>query len=46
MVKIIEKNPEVLERLTDIQLEELNKLYDKIIEENNRKINKLKREIA
>jgi len=43
---IVDNKPELLETLSVEQLEEVNSMYDKIIEENNKKINKLKRKLA
>lgn len=46
IVDLIEKNPEVLKTLSLEQLKKIDSIYDEIIKENDRKINKLKREIA
>ena len=43
---LIEKDPELINTLSLERLRELNSMYDEIIEENNRKINKLKRKIG
>ena len=46
ILKIVEKNPELIENLTISQLEKLNDMYDKTIEENDRKIQRLKSKLA
>ena len=43
---LIEKHPELIEILSIDKLKELDKMYDEIIEKNDRKIKQLKREIA
>jgi len=46
IIKIVEKNPDLIDNLTILQLEKLNEMYDKIIEENDRKIQRLKSKLA
>jgi hypothetical protein len=46
ILTLIDNNPELINTLSIEKLEELDSMYDEIIEENDRKINKLKREIA
>lgn len=46
ILDIIEKKPELIETLSVERLRELDRMYDEIILENDRKINKLKREIS
>jgi len=43
---LVEKNPALIENLSLDKLKELDKMYDEIIEKNDRKIKQLKREIA
>jgi hypothetical protein len=43
---MVDKNPELLNSLTIEQLEEIDKMYDKKIEENKKKIRKLERALA
>lgn len=43
---LVEKNPKLIETLSIDKLKELNKMYDEIIERNDRKIKRLKREIV
>ena len=42
---MIEKNPQLLETLSVDKLKELDRMYDEIIERNDRKIKQLKREL-
>lgn len=42
ILEMTKNNPKLIETLTTTQLKELNNMYDKMIEENNRKIEKLK----
>lgn len=46
ILTLVEKNPKLIETLSVKQLKALEHMYDDIIENNNRKIKKLKREIA
>lgn len=46
IISLIEKNPALLDTLSIERLEELEKMYDAIIEKNEMKIKKLKREIS
>lgn len=46
IIDIIDKNPEFIENLTVTQLKELNKIYDRLIEEEKRKNIKLKRKLG
>ena len=46
ILTLIENNPELINTLSIDKLKQLDSMYDEIIEENDRKINKLKREIA
>lgn len=46
IISLIEKNPALLDTLSIERLEELEKMYDMIIEKNEMKIKKLKREIS
>lgn len=46
ILTLIEKNPELIDTLSIEKLKELDSMYDEIIEKNDRKIRKLKREIA
>lgn len=46
ILTLVEKNPELIENLSIEKLKELDKMYDEIIEKNDRKIKQLKREIA
>lgn len=46
ILTLIEKNPALIESLPIDKLKELEKMYDEIIEKNDRKIKQLKREIA
>ena len=43
IIEIVDKNPELIRSLSDENLDELNKMYDEIIEENDRKIKDLER---
>lgn len=43
IIEIVDKNPELIKSLSDENLDELNKMYDEIIEENDRKIKDLER---
>lgn len=43
ILEMTKNNPKLIETLTTTQLKELNNMYDKMIEENNRKIEKLKK---
>lgn len=45
ILTMIEKNPQLLETLSIDKLKELDRMYDEIIEKNDRKIKQLKREI-
>lgn len=45
ILAIIDNNPELINTLSFERLEVVSKMYDKIIEDNNRKINKLKRSL-
>ena len=42
ILEMTKNNPKLIETLSTAQLKELNNMYDKVIEENNRKIDKLK----
>lgn len=44
--EIIDKKPELIKTLSDEHLDELNKMYDDVIEENDRKIRELERTLA
>ena len=46
ILSLVEKNPALIENLSLDKLKELDKMYDEIIEKNDRKIKQLKREIA
>lgn len=46
ILTLIEKNPSLIETLSIGKLKELEKMYNEIIEKNDRKIKQLKREIA
>lgn len=46
ILKTVEKNPDLIGNLTIPQLVKLNQMYDKIIEENNRKIQSLRSKLA
>lgn len=46
ILTLIESNPDAIKNLSIENLKKLDSMYDEIIEENNRKIKKLKREIA
>ena len=46
ILKTVEKNPDLIDNLTIPQLEKLNEMYDKIIEENDIKIQRLKSKLA
>jgi len=46
ILDMIEKQPDLIESLSIEKLKELNCMYDAIIEENERKIKKIKRELA
>jgi len=46
ILTLIDNNPELINTLSIDKLKELDSMYDEIIAENDRKINKLKREIA
>ncbi len=46
ILTLIERYPELIDSLSIDKLKELDSMYDEIIEENDRKIKKLKREIA
>jgi len=46
ILSMIEKNPELIETLSIDKLIELDHMYDQIIEANDRKIKRLKREIS
>lgn len=46
IIELVEKNPGLLENLSMVQLEKIDELCDKIIEENNKKINGLKRALV
>jgi len=43
IIEIIDEKPELISSLSDENLDELNKMYDEIIEENDRKIKDLER---
>lgn len=46
ILTLIDTNPELINTLSIDKLKELDSMYDEIIAENDRKINKLKREIV
>ena len=46
ILTLIDNNPELINTLSIDKLKELDSMYDEIIEENDRKIKKLKRESA
>ena len=46
ILTLIDNNPELINTLSIDELRELDSMHDEIIKENDRKINKLKREIA
>ena len=45
ILDMIDKKPELIRTLTTAQLRELNNIYDKLLEESERKIKQLRREI-
>lgn len=45
IINIVEKNPELLETMSIVNLKKLTELYDEIIENNNKKIRLLKSKI-
>ena len=46
ILNMIEKNPELIDNLTIPQLEKLNEMYDKVIDENDREIQSLRSKLA
>lgn len=46
ILSMIEDNPNLIETLSVVQLEELKNMYTVLIEEKDRKIRKIKRELA
>ena len=46
IIEMIDKNPKLIDTLSATKLKELNNMYDKIIEENERIIKGLQRKIA
>ena len=46
ILRIVEENPKLINTLTLSQLEKLNDIYDKVIIENDRKIQSLRRKLA
>jgi len=46
ILNIIESKPEIIEKLSTERLRELKKMYEVIIEENDRIIKKLKRKVS
>ena len=43
ILQLVEKNPQVLESLSIDKLEEINKMYNEFIEENEKKLKRIRK---